>query len=97
MAIPYTITDNPVLPHDLLSSWYLTSPGGPRESVRRRVVLLPGNEAGGWPSGGGESGGRAVGNREPPGNGTTRMSTGFQRPQATFRLTKGRRNVDSTG
>ena len=80
----------------VVPSWSSTTSCGPRGSVHRRVVLLPGNEAGGWPSGGGGKN-RAVGNREPPGNGATRVCTGLQRPQATFRLTKGGRNAYCTG
>ena len=95
MSCPYGITHHSVLSRGLFSSWHPTSPCGPRRFVLRRVVLLPGNEAGGWPSGGG-GGNRAVGNREPPGNGASRVCTGLQRPQATSRLAKGWRNADCT-
>jgi hypothetical protein len=37
----------------VVPAWSSTTSCGPRGSVHRRVVLLPGNEAGGWPSGGG--------------------------------------------
>ena len=40
----------------LSASLYPASPCGPRGSICRRVVLLPGTEVGGWPSGEGRGG-----------------------------------------
>ena len=55
------------------------------------------DEAGGWPSGGrGGDMNRAVGNREPPCNGASRVCTGLHGSQATSRLAKGWRNADCT-
>ena len=74
---------------------YSTSPCGPRGSVRRRVVLLPGNEVGGRPSGG-EGQGGDCGEREPLAtehHGCVRAFNGYRPPS---RLEKGGRNAAGT-